>query len=1519
MSTLNELKKLQQAARGSMESYLHHGSNVNVENEAERQKVAGARQKILRSLNRALEVSLAVRRSCISDEVWRRCCEDANRIEDSGSECHIPSTDFQLLLPPLEAAQVLLAVRETHTLLCDFLSNSSGCVISQNDISEAIMHAEEAYIVQRFVAGITRQERAAISSNGTKLDDVTMRQLTVAEQSVGLLSFAKSEMQIGLLLNTAGRLQQSLKRQRAAVGMLQTVIDRSQMPGASSSAVSEARELLPVALYNLGCRLEQVSASETDGDRKRLLQQEAQVIFSQSNELGQSYLDPDHPLKYKLNNRTQDTSTQGRELPQLKSLCVTRAAGHTQSSSSLSHARLATPSPTPRFEITPATSTQSSISGTLPSLRNRDTTLPLLRNHFPDLAHCSYSSMLPPFVEIRRSSFPTIGFIGNYEAAVLEEKAKDISAEKSKIYNCHRLRRPSDALRLGGGNDMDILFSEARKEEEMMKEMRKEIRRQRRKLQRQRSFVPENWRVSELDPEIAAEEEQWKKAQKRKRKKEKKKNEQENEQENDKLAGMKRKLKKASRHGDGHSGEEVDILLGNPLLKKKKDPQIERGNSDGLYGSDRNRSVASGEDGVLSRLLRKSRNAAGDTDGSESGIPLEREAPGGFGERLLMGRLNSTKTDMQEEDASVEGEYKAELCSGFVFGDAEPTSLPILKKRKNKRPPTDDPVNQDERVGKEEKRRRKRKGGGTREGQDGLDRGGGRVGGGGDGDDGDKCFSSRAGGGEEAQPLSPKFLEKLSGDNGTQMRDGRSERTSNNSGSGDDRTCGSTDQRNGSVAGGVDTDAISVEHFDNQESGGAPEEYHGLKVSATSSLALNISANRRKLMKQRQRAEDAKSSDVRPVAGKEVETSDSTDGLVEARSGRDEGQSSDEDTEESEEAEEGTGDESDEDSDDDTDEESDDEEAEEETVEEAKERCETELLIYFKQASLRRTKSACIIQCAWRCSVSRAALKERQQILFWHVYQRQKAATSCIEGFLSSVLARKLLQKWQKLSAAEVERRVSYERRVVDSIVVIAYFVTEALARRRQMVELCKLLRIQNMDELQLRISATTIVSRWWRIVRVRKAYWRRRAKEVAEQRRLKALKEQQDNAATQIQRCVKGYLARCDVKRMIKRLAEEHELRQRRLRESIDLVRLCLQEYTRRCERLAAEAVHRTVRHEEAAAVIQQGWRAALRREAVHNALTRCRRIVRSVLMIQRVYRRFCAGIEIRYLRRVQQVMNQDRLDAEYREYRAIIRLQCFARLVIAKREARHRRAAIGRGFFFAAITIQSASRGGTTRMKLGQALHHRKKFMLLEQERLQCEKEQRIATINAFLRARLSGRMAEDRRCHRLTEKLYMRRRVRRELLREKCATIIQRGTRRWIACRRKREEAERGRAMRALVLTCVVRLQSIIRMFLARRQYRQLRYLYNVEQKKREDMEEVALLLWADEWRAAILQCEHDRRRIESLEAQGRDVLEWCFRKQGLQADAASLVSTNMAMETVDCLRDTDLLPPMYQDDP
>ncbi|EAN88611.1 hypothetical protein C3747_125g44 [Trypanosoma cruzi] len=1326
--------EIQRAAKEKIRTYYaitkrnSQGVVVNAEHDMgeqrqqEEERASELRMQAMILLQRAVEVGREIRAACLV-EAHHRGSHDSTEGPNARDTTQRRETDaLQLLQPPLIAAQMLLLVRETHVMMQKLLVSGAGVeAASQRTNRMAVEHAKHAYELTRLVAVIVQRQREAAATSTSTENGAAMRQLETMEKECNILQFAKSEMQLASLRDRTGQREGAVKHNREAVRILTSLSAHGKNTGKDHSRMAtEATQLLPVVLFNLGCQLEQIASTENDPERRQNLFNETRVFLERAREVGVKILEPGHPLLRKLQRHAGDSCSffQADERAAMRGSGVDAAFTDALGTAAYVFPQVPAPdSSTPGMMNEPHF-TRGAIQNSLHYLprlpigiKNNERTHPI--DHFANLSLHSASTVSDPqrrstmirnSVRARKLDLQlksTQGF--------LHSKRKLREVDQS-LLQCHRLRHPSDALRLGGiaviDTVLDTKHAEAEKEKKRKEEEKKIVRRQR----RQRSFLPEDWNLEEDAPVVSKE-----------KKRRKKKKEQEGKTQQDEKKQREGKMKKIL-FGGGRGGvfEDNDVLN----LHEEEDKEAEEKFSKRRRKHKR-RQKSEGAEGEVSvdTYGDHKENEEGNDD---AGIAMKRkkgarEKQAFSGDPLLQSVLSSYSYPM-DETTPLEGRRKSSKYDADV---ASPESEDSRREKKS----TD--------ISKQ-----------------------------------------------------PFGREKIESDAGRE-------------------------DLGGSIAG-FPTDVVKLQRgksiflHDEEEAGKQEEEEE-----------------------------------------EEEEEEDETE----------------EDQEQEEE-----------------------EEEEKETVEEAKERCETELIIYFNVTRVRRMKAACCIQCAWRCSRARRALWRRQQLLYQEVYRRQKSAAMCIEGIFSSVLERRQLRQTQLRYAAAVEERIAWEENLFKQALVIARYAKVFLLRRRREKELCRILALRGVEELKLRAVAAAIVGRWWRIIVPRKAYWRRRTQEVEEQRRQEEIFRRQSYAATQIQRIVRGILGRREAQATRQRRVEDHRLRQRRLQDCTDLVRLCLQEYMRRCHRLKREEEQRALQRNEAAAVIQHGWKAALKRQMLHNVLTRCHRIVRAVLMIQRAYRRFCAGREIRYMRRVQLAMNQERLDNEYRVFRATMTLQTFGRMVIAKREARHRRAAIGRGFFFAAVTIQNACRGGTTRAQLRCALQLQREAAAQLEAQIQMRKDRMVSFTNAFVRARESCFLTERRRCRRLAEKLYIRRCVRRELLRDKSATVIQRAVRRWLARRRQREEE--ALALRTHVIVYIVRIQSAMRRFLAQKQYRLLRYLSQRQARKREEMEEVMVQLWIDEWRAAILQAEHDRRRIETREAEHRKDLQFRHKVRMLKvAEAAA----------------------------
>ncbi|PWU95634.1 hypothetical protein C4B63_21g70 [Trypanosoma cruzi] len=1330
--------EIQRAAKEKIRTYYaitkrnSQGVVVNAENEMGEQRqqqeeqASELRKQAMILLQRAVEVGREIRAACLVEPHHRRS-HDGTEGPNARDTTQRRETDaLQLLQPPLIAAQMLLLVRETHVMMQKLLVSGAGVeAASQRTNRMAVEHAKHAYELTRLVAVIVQRQREAAATSTSTENGATMRQIETMEKECNILQFAKSEMQLASLRDRARQREGAVKHNREAVRILTSLSAHGTNTGKDHSRMAtEATQLLPVALFNLGCQLEQIASTENDPERRQNLFNETRVFLERAREVGVKILEPSHPLLRKLQRHAGDS----RSFVQADGRAVMRGSGvdaaFTDALGTAACVFSQVPAPdssTPGMMNEPHF-TRGAIQNSLHYLprlpigiKNNERTHPM--DHFANLSLHSASTVSDPqrrstmirnSVRARKLDLQlksTQGFLHS------KRKLKEVD---QSLLQCHRLRHPSDALRLGGiaviDTVLDTRHAEAEKEKKRKEEEKKILRRKR----RQRSFLPEDWNPEEDAPVVSKE-----------KKRRKKKKEQEGKPQQDEKKQREEKMKKIL-FGGGRGG----VFEVNDVLNLHEEEDKEEGEK-------------------ISKRRRKHKRRQ-KSEGAEGEVSVDT-----YGDHK--------ENEEGHDDAGIAMKKKKGTCEKRAFaGD------PLLQ----------------------------------------------------------SVLSSYSYPMDETTPLEGrrKSSKYDADDASPESEDSRKEKESKE---------------------------ISEQPFGREkiESDAGREELGG-SIAGFPTGVVNFQRGKSIFLHNEEEEEEEEEED-------------------EAEEDQEEGEDEADDSKEEEEEE---------------------EEEERETVEEAKERCETELIIYFNVTRVRRMKAACCIQCAWRCSRARRALWRRQQVLYQEVYRRQKSAAMCIEGIFSSVLERRQLRQTQLRYAAAMEERIAWEENLFKQALVIARYAKVFLLRRRREKELCRILALRSVEELKLRAVAAAIVGRWWRIIVPRKAYWRRRTLEVEEQRRQEEIFRRQSYAATQIQRIVRGILGRREAQATRQRRVEDHRLRQRRLQDCTDLVRLCLQEYMRRCHRLKREEEQRALQRNEAVAVIQHGWKAALKRQILHNVLARCRRIVRAVLMIQRAYRRFCAGREIRYLRRVQLAMNQERLDNEYRVFRATMTLQTFGRMVIAKREARHRRAAIGRGFFFAAVTIQNVCRGGTTRAQLRCALQLQREAAAQLEAQIQMRKNRMVSFTNAFVRARESCFLTERRRCCRLAEKLYIRRCVRRELLRDKSATVIQRAVRHWLARRRQREEE--ALALRTHVIAHIVRIQSAMRRFLAQKQYRLLRYLSLRQARKREEMEEVMVQLWIDEWRAAILQAEHDRRRIETREAEHRKDLQFHHKVRMLKmAEAAA----------------------------
>lgn len=561
----------------------------------------------------------------------------------------------------------------------------------------------------------------------------------------------------------------------------------------------------------------------------------------------------------------------------------------------------------------------------------------------------------------------------------------------------------------------------------------------------------------------------------------------------------------------------------------------------------------------------------------------------------------------------------------------------------------------------------------------------------------------------------------------------------------------------------------------------------------------------------------------------------------------------------------------------------DDEEEEEETVEERKDRYDVEMQIYFLCLHRKREKAACVIQRAWRCSVARLELYNRRQFFYHHLYIQQKAAALCIIGFMRATLTRKRLQDRIEHRAAEDLQRVQREREEIAAVHVLERAISRYLIRKRLRDRLRKELNLERDTRLSKYESAAIIVQRWWRIIPGVRAYWKQRAVEVAAEREARAWEERQYIAATRIQALVRGRQGRRQARRYKAQRQQEKEEKQRRLTWSTDLVKLALTEWCLRTRRMDHEARLEEQREYEAVQCITHGWQNALARRRFELALAKARQIRMAAEVIQRAYKRHYASRERRYLRELSRTVTTDRVNEEFRIFRATITLQCFARVVLAKAAYRRQKARYGRGVLYALTVLQSVGRGCLARRRFNMARVAEYERQRAEAETAAKMRQRNISVLQAFVLARNSAVLKEKKACQRLYDKIYIRRLVRQELKREKAAVAIQQAFRRYRKLKAAFIQDYQEQCAAAAAIMAVVKIQCAWRQWMARQAVRKQRWFARKAAEKRLIKEEVQAEQWVTDMHFFFREFEHDRRRITNLESDLRDTLAWVYKKE------------------------------------
>ena len=473
-----------------------------------------------------------------------------------------------------------------------------------------------------------------------------------------------------------------------------------------------------------------------------------------------------------------------------------------------------------------------------------------------------------------------------------------------------------------------------------------------------------------------------------------------------------------------------------------------------------------------------------------------------------------------------------------------------------------------------------------------------------------------------------------------------------------------------------------------------------------------------------------------------------------------------------------------------------------------------------------RYNAALRIQRAWKCSQCRLETYNRRQIFYHHLYVQQVGAVQAITSTFRTLLAKK-----HRLAAVERQRadqleRVEQERRRNRSATIINRNVRLYLIRKHKTQSLMRLLQLQQEEKLKQYDVAAVLVQRWWRIVRVQKTYWRKRQAEYAEELRLKTEREKLGRAATEIQRIVRGLLGRRYFAQFkIRRLQEIKEYK-RKVKESTVLVRTFLRELQLRLVRQRHEKELELSRRHSAVIAEQTSWEDALRRRAIAEAKRQSIRVTESALTIQRFVRQVRSRRELKYRKTVQRATNSLRIDKEFRERRAAIRLQCFARVLFAKQAVRKVKASFGRRLLLATKLVQRAARGYQERTMIGPVYQLARKMTL---DAIACARERKamlVTRIQAFVRSLMSTRAAVQLHDAIEAEEQYVVKRYLHERREDEAAAKIQSLARMRID--KNRVDALRREMLRQqqLALRAVCCIQRFTRQLLARRALHQRR---------------------------------------------------------------------------------------------
>jgi hypothetical protein len=512
----------------------------------------------------------------------------------------------------------------------------------------------------------------------------------------------------------------------------------------------------------------------------------------------------------------------------------------------------------------------------------------------------------------------------------------------------------------------------------------------------------------------------------------------------------------------------------------------------------------------------------------------------------------------------------------------------------------------------------------------------------------------------------------------------------------------------------------------------------------------------------------------------------------------------------------------------------------------------------------RRHRAALRIQCAWRSLIARLRAHNRRQVLYHFIHMEEQAAARCIIGFLQSKIKRRKFRNQAIARQAEERARAAMEYQLKKAINLVTKFLRTCIQKRKRNADIMRRLELEHEAKLRQYETAAIIVQRWWPVIRMEKQYWRGRNAQIAEERAKAQAQERLTNAATNIARVFRGHLGRKYAKNYRKVRQEQQRDLQRRVKESIDVVRIFLKELRLRLNRQRREkeltehmeAVGSRMDPEEFAAhSIEKlptqpadDWSTALERRGVHLLADRARLMNSSAVIIQTCFRGHRARRELRYLRTVTRTTNRIRLERELKREQSTLKIQCAFRQHLARKERRRRLASLGWKILSANWTLQRVGRAFLDRTRVGvEAQLRRQLFQAALQNAIRV-REERVTTIQCFCREAISSIERHRRILVEAAEDALIYRRMVAERIEDAAALRIQTQIRRHQAALATEERRVRLHEEQLGIVRRVVKIQCAWRQFLSRRLLRYKKVQQMRQRDKKREFEAVQNELFA-----------------------------------------------------------------------